>query len=215
MKRHYSTRRVVAIRTTAKPSQFISFLADVLPRSIMIYARASTWDQKNLPEQENTLAEVVSAKGFRVISAFSEIGHGYDPKRIEFERAILAARKHGCPLVAESVNRFMRTRVGGWRQPLTVFDMEDLMRRTEGVQLVTLVDPDATENEQRSHQTKRGISNRPKVSHPKKQKRINLKPKAVAMRRKGCSWGEIASRLNVSRSTVRGWINGANLRAIH
>lgn len=210
----YATERIKALRTTAKPSQFISSLDALEPGPVVLYVRVSSFTHKeNLPDQIAKLVAEMEKLGFLVIAIFQEVVPGWEEVRIGFEKAVLKAKDAGAVIVAESVSRYIRIlRYRSRRfQPPSVFDMRRLMAEADGVPLATLVHPDAPESEERSEQTKRGqagkgnYGGRPKEQFRKKAKRLKQKPKAIALRREGFSYRQIGRKLGVHWSTIRDW----------
>jgi len=210
--RIYATKRIAALRTPAKNSDFIPSVNKLEPGPVVLYLRVSAPTQKdNLPPQRTNCKAAVDKRGCSVVEIIEEIASGWLEERIGFERAILAARAAGATIVAESVDRFKRS----WPKrnaPLSVFDMNRLMAEAVGVRLATVVHPDTPPNEVRSYQSKRGqagkgnYGGRPKAEYPKKARRLRLSPEAIAFRHEGKSYRQIGALLNVSWSTVRDWL---------
>jgi transposase len=219
MKRIYSNARITALRTPAVLSQSISHL-DNLPRGtkVVLYGRVSS-DQRqkdNLPELMTNLQWEAERRGHRAVGAFQEIIPGWRKWRLEFERAVIAAKDADAVIVTESVTRFRRSWVPNWQKrrrqfPLSVFDIMQLMQEADGVKLVTVVHPDATPGEVKSYESKRGqggkgnCGGRPVERFPKKARRVVKKPKAILMRKQGYSVREIAHKLKIPPSTVQYW----------
>ena len=89
---------------------------------------------------------------------------------------------------------------------------EKLRRITLGVPLVTLHNPDASPEDERSYQTKRGqeakgSGGRPRDKKPghKTRERKEKLPKVSKLTKEGRSVREIARKLNISKSTVERW----------
>src|SRR5439155_1311483 len=127
MKKKYSTRRLEAIRTTAKASKYIAHINDLEPGPVVLCVRVSSVTQKdNLLPQRINLEWEVEKRGFWIVAVFEEIASGREEERIGFERAILEAQSAGAVVVAESVDRFRRS----WFKRdarLSVFEMNRLM----------------------------------------------------------------------------------------
>jgi DNA invertase Pin-like site-specific DNA recombinase len=215
--RKYATERIEALRTFARCSNFVFYIGDIAPFSLLVlYVRESTRSQRlNLPYQNAYLKNEVEKLGFVVVEIFEEIGSGWVDGRPEFERAVLKAQSMRAVLVAACMDRFRRC----WRYqtecetpPLNLFEMKRLMTEADGVRLATLIHPDAPRSVVRSEQTKWGqagrgnYGGRPVRRFPKKEKRLAKKPQAVDMRKAGLSYGQISRALRIPRSTVRDWI---------
>ena len=218
MNNKYSTRRLEAIRTTAKAFQYISHIYDLEPGPVVLYLRVSAPTQKDdLPHQRINLEMEVEKRGFTVIAVFEETASGWMDHRTGFGLAILKGRAANAVLVAESLNRFWRC----WRYrserkmpPLNIFEIKRLMAEADGVQLATLFHPDTPPKKEHGQQTKRGqvgkgnYGGRPVERFPKKARRLAKKPKAIASRKEGFSYRCISRQLNIPWSTIRDWTEG-------
>jgi hypothetical protein len=131
MKRRYSTL-LTAVRTTVTNSHYIAHLSALERGPIVLYARVSSRTQKgNLGGQLSNLESEVQQLGFEPIASFAEVVSIRSREStipIQLERAILTAQSAHCPVVAESLNRFIRS-LGGKDAPLSVFEMEFRWRR--------------------------------------------------------------------------------------
>ena len=121
-------------------------------------------------------------------------------------------------VVAESVARFIRNieynSVTNWNAKPTVADYNRLQLETDGVKLATLINPDATPEEIRSYETKRGKKSkgnpggRPKKRDPgyKKRERQMYLPIVLERYKQNKNIAAIARRVNLKYDTVYSWI---------
>jgi hypothetical protein len=232
----YSTKRLEAIKTSAKASEFIRHIDDLKPCKVILYVRESSKSQKrNLKDQISNAKAQLEQKSFVVdATTVEEIVAGWEDTtskrgRFGFERAVLLAKKHGAIVVAESFDRFRRSFVYQWKKgcyqpPLTMLEMDRLMQEADGVQLATLTHPDAPPDKIRSEHVKRGQVGKGHFGgHPvtkfssKTEVRQKLRPIAIKLRKLGLGYGSIATQLSVeyrdklkkklSRATVQGWFS--------
>jgi len=229
----YSTKRLKAIKTSVKASEFIRSIDALKPCKVILYARESSKAQKpNLEDQISNGKAKLERKGFTVVEICREIIPAWEEAtsergRFKLERAVLLAKEHGAIVVAESLDRFRRTFVYQWKKgefqpPLTAYEMNRLMEEADGVPLATLTHPDATPSKVRRDQTKRGqagkghFGGRPVTKFSSKTEvREKLRPIAIKLRKFGLGYGGIAKQLSVdyreklkkdlSRATVQGW----------
>lgn len=127
----------------------------------------------------------------------------------------------GAILLAETTDRFIRnssyhSQKRPHLQP-TESELVDLEIATEGVQLMTVVHPDAPLSKCRRFQMKRGQEasgakgGRKKAKQPgyKKLLREQNLPKALEQYHLGKSYGQIAKSIGVAKQTVYDWIHQA------
>ncbi len=210
--------RVSARRWLAcgKASNYIK-QANIKPGDkVVLVCRVSQREQKqrkNLEDQEaNLRAEVAALDGIVVGVTHIQVS-GFDPFWIS--RAVTIAQQHGAKLLAESTDRFVRhpafNSSKNNSRNARESDLRELVACAEGVPLVTLLHPDATPQEVRSYQRKRGQRiKQAKGGRPErpKNRKVRLIGTATQMREDGASWGEIALALEVPRSTVARWCRG-------
>jgi hypothetical protein len=136
-------------------------------------------------------------RGAVLVGLDAVVASGFDPIWLGFAAAKAKGRGADC-VVVESPNRALRhPHYGGrrqWLQPREG-DWEDLPALTEGVPVVSVVDPGATPGEERGHETARAKrrSNRPR----------ELKAIVLALHRAGFSLREIEAELNVLTAPFR------------
>ena len=188
---------------------------------IVIYCRVSSCAQehsKNLSDQEENLKRELEQRGFSVIESFQEVGSGWRRDRDRLLLAAEIARENNAVIVAESVTRFIRSRdfnsKTNWKVKPTVAEYRRFLRETQGVKLATLEAPDATPQEIRSYETKRGKKlkgnpgGRPKKCCPgyKKREREQYLPIVLDLYKKGMNIAAIARRTQINYNTVYSWI---------
>jgi Resolvase, N terminal domain len=168
-----ASKGIVERHAEAKLSNYFQPIENIKPGPVVLVVRVSSRSQKdnqNLDNQESRGKAILERLGFTVVKVFRETVPGWKKmfkkdvlQRSVLRKAFLLARKLGCPVVAESADRFRRRWVRDWKDrrkqlPLRVRDVERLMQEADGVCLVTLVHPDEPHGTVRSHQTKRGQS---------------------------------------------------------
>jgi DNA invertase Pin-like site-specific DNA recombinase len=93
----------------------------------------------------------------------------------------------------------------------SVAEWQDLMEVTQGVTLATVEHPD--HNSHGRHiklgQQAKGKGGRPAKTQPgaKKQRREELMPRVLRMHKQGNSFGEIARKLGIAKSTIARWLS--------
>jgi hypothetical protein len=181
--------------------------------------RVSTWEQEhdlNLSDQERSMRQEMERRGAVVIDVIRHVGSGWDTAWLA--EAADIARRRGAKLVAESLSRFIRSPDDHSKKKPQARpswqDLDQLRLATVGVELVTLLDPDATPGEERSYQTSRGQSQkgnrggRPPAKRPgaKKARRKQLLRFVDADSDNGLSIRAIATKYRLAPSTVHLWI---------
>lgn len=181
---------------------------------VVLACRVSTYQQDvkgNLRNQTLNLSAEVEKLGAEVVGIVRYAGPGSDPYWLYRAKAI--AEQYGAKIVAESTNRLIRhpdyhSKLNYSAQARTI-ELEDLSYWTRGVELTTVLHPDATPKEERAYQTKRGqrAKNRKggRRMRPKKR-RESLKPEAIRLRKNGNSIRAIARQINVPKSTIQRWV---------
>ena len=188
---------------------------------VVIYCRVSGHVQErsqNLSDQGENLKNELKQRGFVVLEIISEVASGWKEDRDGLLRAVEIAHENDAVVVAESVTRFIRSRDYNSktnRNALpTVAEYRRLQRDTQGVKLATLVAPDATPEEIRSYETKRGKKSkgnpggRPKKRDPgyKKRERQMYLPIVLERYKQNKNIAAIARSVNLKYDTVYIWI---------
>jgi hypothetical protein len=165
-------------------------------------------------DQQAKLRKAVAKLGGVVVGVTSLQVSGFDPYWLAGPVEIAKRRK--AKLVAESTNRFIRHPAYHSKDNPTAqareSDLDDLRWWTQGLELVTIHDPDAEPGGERSEQIKRGQDAKGrKGGRPRKRRRWpkETREQARELRRAGASLGEIARELGVPRPTVQYWLRGA------
>jgi hypothetical protein len=202
-----------------KASDYIR-LCDLKPGDLVVlWCRVSRSEQnrtQKLNRQVLNLRAAVERMGAVVVAVVTHVGPGWDPEWLVRPTAI--AKRHGAALVAEAVSRMVRSHayhsVNNPEAQANEFELQELRRYTYGVELLTLLDPDATPGEERAYQTKRGqkMSGRVGGRPPKKpagykkerylQNRVKVRWCVVA----GIKGRRLARFLNVPDATARAWV---------
>jgi hypothetical protein len=208
-------RRYIA----GKASVFIRNLDTLQPGDkVVLYCRVSIRDNKlNLADQEAALRAAVAARGASVVEVVHVQQGGADSSWLA--NAVAMAKAHGAKLVAESTDRFKRHRdyhsVDYPDLQATEDDLWNLRYMTEGVPLITLLDPDATPGDVRSYQSKRGqaAKGRRGGRPAKKRTRYQTGQREVCRSKLywlcivlGMEYRAVARLLNVPEANVRRWV---------
>ena len=205
---------------TGIASDYISDIRSLKSGQLVVaYCRVSASDQErsqNLSDQGENLKNESKQRGFVVLEIISEVASGWKEDRDGLLRAVEIAHENDAVVVAESATRFIRSRdynsVTNRNALPTVAEYRRLQRDTQGVKLATLVAPDATPEEIRSYETKRGKAakgnpgGRPRNPGYKKQIRQKYLPKVLKLYEWGMNIAEIARQLKLNYNTVYSWI---------
>lgn len=192
---------------------------------VVIVVRVSTSQQnhnRNLDDQLDTLRRWVADRGGVVVAEVPHVGPGSDPSWLR--QAATLARQLGAVLLAESVDRFVRhpdfnPKACPDAQPREI-DLQELRHCTEGVILATLLSPDATPEQIRSYQRRRGQSEKGnRGGRPRKRKCKERRLARIDLAREmrdlyGWSCQHISDALNArndgftdqTRMTVFNWL---------
>lgn len=136
-------------------------------RAVVVYARVSSRGQ-SLVAQVKRLERECAKRGFKVVAVILDTSSVTEnPYGEKFKEAVETAKAHGAAIVAESLDRFTRSRE--WTKENqdaypTAQDIQLLEDAAEGVTLYTLLNPDTYSwREVRGAQTRRsGKAGRPK-----------------------------------------------------
>jgi len=199
--------------------KYVSKASEILSPGDLVFLllRVSTWMQDhkgNLKASEDFLRAEMKKLGVIVVDVGHHIGSGYEPYWIG--PYAYQAEKLGAKLVAEDLTRLIRPacydKLNQDAQAHDV-DLQDMQYHARGVPLITLLDPNASPSECRSHQIKRGQGAKNKGGRPpkqtagyKKKMREKKKPEVVKLYADGLPISEICKRLNIARSTAYSWL---------
>jgi hypothetical protein len=219
MKRRESTAR--RRLQPGKARNFISYASDEIAPGdkVVLWLRVSTHPQNrtgNLEDQEANLRLRMVELNAVVMDVVKHEGSGCELFRLT--KAAQIAAKYGAKLVAESTDRFIRH--PGYHSKeypdlqARDVDLKELPLWTDGVKLVTILDPEATPAEVRSYQSKRGqkLKNnrggRPRVNKPdyKKRRRFEKLSRVIRLWECGTSYRKIEELTGVPKSTAKDWI---------
>ena len=189
---------------------------------VVLCCRVSTRQQNhrgNLTAHERHLRAEIAARRAEVVGLVRYVGSGCDPLWVS--RAAAIAKPHHAKLVALTTDRFVRH--PDYKSTGSDYErnaranteaLEDLKRYVGGVELVTLVDPDAPlatcmgVMRRVGQQVKWNPGGRPKKNPPgyKKQRRLKNQPQVFWMHAVGYTARRIARILDLPESTVRRWV---------
>lgn len=203
---------------TGKASKYIDPFNVKPGDRVYLAVRKSNWDvHENLQAQARHLRAIVESCGGIVVGTHQHVGSGFDCDWIGF--AAGKARRAGAEvLLAECTDRFVRNHhyhsVERWRLQATDEDLRELAWCANGMRLMTHLHPDASPEEARAYQSKRGqqmknrVGGRPIARRPgyKKRKRLNCRKGVRQALKRGWSIRQIAARFRVPKSTVHRWI---------
>jgi len=217
-KKRYSTRRIEAIRTTTKASEYIAHVDDLEPgQKVVVYCRVSILCNKgHLDDQDSNLTWELERKDFDVVGIFKELASADAEDRITLELAALKAKEAKAVLVAESTDRYVRgfcckreaDKPRRIAVPPNVIQFERFLALVHGTKIATLWHPDLSEKEVRKLQSNRGQKGhrggRPPMT--KKRRRELKAPVAVKLRQDGLSWRQIGNTLKEPWRTAKDWV---------
>lgn len=206
------------------PGDYILHIDDLPSRQrVIIAARVSSYTQDhagNLDIQLRFLRQEVAHRRAIVVHEIGEVGSGFDPNWLHYPA--LLARDLGAVIVAETVDRLMRpSAYHSVMNPcarLSCMDLDMLQRAAPGVQLYTVVHPDATPGENRAAQTRRGQGAKSKGGRPinsRSRFRERWLPVAVELRSEGMSLRAIAHEITrrsgrcITQTTIHNWLKMA------
>lgn len=209
---------------------------------VVLYVRVSSPSQdplRQITSLRKALSEVgavvVKVLGFRCSGYDNGCDDGYSNLPAwatcswidSLLEASQVARRHAAKLVATETDRFIRSRMintrlkSSWDARPTKSELDDLRDLTNGITLVTLDDPDSTPKDVKAQssiqgQDARGGDRGGRIAKPvpgcKRSRRLEKRPIARRLRRKGSSYGEIAKELKLPRSTIQTWTQDCSLR---
>ena len=154
-----------------------------------------------------------------MVEVVRHVGSGFDPLWVA--RVADIAKRHNAKIVAITTDRLIRH--ADFKSKGTEYernaranteDLDDLKRYADGVELVTLVDPDAPMadcmalHKEIGQQVKGRKGGRPRKNPPgyKKERRLRNQSKVFWMRAVGYPVRQIARILDEPESTVRRWV---------
>ncbi len=203
-------------------SDFISDIRSLKSgKPVVIYCRVSSSDQdykQNLSDQMVSMQDRIKQKGYEIIRTIKDVCSGWQEERDGLLLAAKIAQKNKAVVVAESPTRLIRSRdfnsKTNWKVQPTVAEYRRLQRDTRGVKLATLVNPDATPEEIRSHETRRGKNakgnpgGRPRKRCPGYKLRIRQEylPKVLDLYERRKNKALIARMTGLNYNTVYSWI---------
>ncbi len=212
MKKRVSARRWLA---AGKASDYFSH-DNIKPGDLVVLAcRVSYCVQDhagNLRRQVAHLKKLVKARGGKIIAIFKFVGSGQDPYWLG--NAADEALENGAKIVVECVNRAIRHPAYHSETNFTAqartSDLEDMKWWAKGVEMVSILDPDATPQEERSFQTSRGQSESGnKGGRPRKRTRRRwpdaTKRLAIDLHLQEMSYRKIEAETGVPVSTMQRW----------
>lgn len=208
-------RRFAACR----PSTYIQPIEAIQPgTNFVLWCRVSTRTQNsngNNDNQEAELRRAVEACGGTVVGVRKYVGVARKAER-ELYAAANETSQCGAVLLAESTSRFARhIDYDPKHRPHLVAGTSALYNLCcvcGNVTLVTLHDPDATWQEERAYQAKRGqwqkgkTGGRPHKPAYKKMQRKKLLSTVMKLHGEGMSNRKIARVLKIGETTIRRWV---------
>ena len=206
------------------PSDFIQPFENIAKGSkVFLVCRQSPTkyaSETSLPKQEKRLREECEKLGLEIVGIFkTDRIHGKEIDWLEdvTEESLALGAEF---LLAITADRFIRSQhyhsKANWHEPSDMEVME-LARKTRGILLATICDPNASssdlmsflsKNGQKYSEKKPGRRKGLKTKRPETKSAIRerLSPQALEMQKKGMGYGTIAKHLGLARSTVQGWI---------
>lgn len=185
---------------------------------LLSLARVSRRHQRSHLAEQHTANEIAAMKkGAAILKVKgSHVGNGGDPSWIaqyaKIAKQFGAIHRVDVKLLAGDPSRFIRSAdyhpVLNPHAVPSLTQCELLKQAAMGLGLVTLLDdPDATPEEIRSHQTKRGMQAKgSKPGRPKKLSRTELLAEAQRLHEQGTLQVVIAGQLRVDPATISRWL---------
>jgi hypothetical protein len=207
-------------------SDLIRSFDKLRPRdTVFLVKRVSGRERRaNLKDQDANLRAVVKSVGATVVdNDYEYVGSGFDPFWV-YEAAQQAKAAGASLLLAETTDRLVRHHLyhsvlrpdaqANSRQ------LRELLEAADGMPLMTHLHTDASPNEIKSYQVKRGQKykaskgGRPKNGTPGllKRRRDEMQRRVLWLHECGWSIRWIAAKRNVPKSTVQRWIQAAGVR---
>jgi hypothetical protein len=205
--------------------------SDPALEEVYSYGRVSTRKQ-DLARQLKGCRRRIEAEGVKVRHAYGEVASGKTLDlcdRRKLVKALEAARTRGDPLVMVCVSRAVRhCSYDAHRNPEarpTVAEFEAFRELADGVEILTLNDPDASppEDENFLRELVASVKRRP-VGRPRKKKPGHMKDRskrwkkrAKLMHEEGMSYREIADYIyevdgiRITHGTIWNWVAGAGM----
>lgn len=207
-----------------KPANVLDFIQpfDKIPagENVVFVARVSDEEQRDhLDHQISGLYGISTGKDWNIVGAHGEVSSGRFPWLYP---AVMLARKYKAVLLAESPCRLKRSILFDYDKnrsaPLLLWDMLNLVRTTNGIQLYTVANPldPAHCGSTKSEQIKRGhriYGNGGRPIECRKKYKEAWFPVAGEMRRLRNTYREIAdkithlSRRSISHFAIYKWLN--------
>jgi len=214
-------------------SDYIRHLTTLIAKrpwlKVVVYLRVSTRQQnkkRNLWAQKRWMLRELERLGVLVLRVYRETGSGWKDDRPVLKAAAEYAIANDSILVAETADRFLRSRdfktTTPWVLP-TCIEWEALKLDTGSVTLATVLHPDTDWKEARRHQSVRGRDEKgSKFGRPRKLQPGDLKmrhdklmPRVRKFRETwGCSYREIAGLVDVPWPTIRDWLRPFKSRGV-
>lgn len=204
------------------PGDFIMPLSDITKRGytkVVLFLRVSSQGQRrNLKYQEHHLKKKLEEMDIEIVAIIQEIGSGKKVDRPKLHKAVEIARKHGSAIVTESIDRLLRSAAyskSNQEATPSEDELNELVKVTEGIQLVNLLHPYMSWTDVRGFQSTRKQKQTGRwVGRPKKQagrgdparKKLSL-VKVKFMLWLGASLENVAKIFGVSHTTVMNWRN--------
>ena len=155
---------------SGKASLFISSVECLQPGDrVVICARKSCRSRReSLPRQAQNLRSAAQERGLVVVDVVEHTGPGWSCHWLQHAAKI--AKAHEAVLIAESPNRFVRSdhyhSVTNPTAQASALELEQLKMWTRGVPMYTVLHPDATFEQERSYETRRGPCDNRQRPHP-------------------------------------------------
>ena len=201
-------------------SQFVGYFYTALKTGddVVLAVRVSGSGQKtHMPDQESSLRTPCEQKGVIVVEVVPYIGSASGKKGDNWSSWIRkvydTARARNAKVLAFSIDRFIRNPYYNSQDPIrcklraTEKDLQELREQTLGVELVTLMHPDASFEEVHRRKVMIGqASTKKPLGRPKKQLREVLNPIVIKLESQGKTYTEITEAIGVTRGTAHRWV---------
>jgi len=184
---------------------------------VRLYERVSTSKQArhgNLSCQARATRRAVHDRHLQVHDQFLEVAPATSLNgRTDFLAAIDASRRDGLAIVTHDRTRYIRCADPNNSEGVPfLYQWDELLEASRGVQLLTLIPPTASPNQRRSSRIRRsgkaGRSPKPARAAPGslKKRRQALALRLRVLHRAGVAAKAISRRLAVPETTIRRWL---------
>ncbi len=210
-------RREDPLSPLGAASDYIEDIDDLLSQDtclrVVIFCRVSRREQDrtgNLQKQIAWVRAWLWTHNVVVLAVVWDVASGWKEERVEFKRAVQLAKKCGAVVVAESMDRFIRSRKFNTKTARDAWPTEhefaSLKEDADGVTLATIFHPNEKWEVVHRHQTIRGYGLRCVAGEKKFRRQAKFAQVIWLWVAWGFTYREIQDEVGICFSTVRDWI---------